>query len=441
MSNDKILRSLRIGDDTRAGLVTVRRVLADHIDGIIDAFYAFVQRTPGMADAFRSHDSLAHVKAAQRRHWMSFLFAGEWGAEYQENCRRIGAAHAKYGVPPTTFIAGYSFFLDELAAHLVADKRRRPEELKQALRAAQAVAFMDLSISLGVYFDIERTRTTSAVEAESRGFQDTIGTIVHGLGAASTQLSAAAATLGGAAGSLRGEAATAGSAAQQASENVQAVSAAAEELSSSIREIERQVQQIAERTSAADVKVRDTTAVVDRLQTAASEIGKIVGLIESIASQTNLLALNATIEAARAGDAGKGFAVVANEVKTLANQTTRATAEIGGVIEGMRTAVDQSAKAMTEIATIIRGMTEISTAIAGAVVQQCAATDEIARSAGEAADCARRVHDVVERVEHSAETSQRAVAEVDAAAHGLADQAGTMTGSVDGFLGALKKIA
>lgn len=176
-------------------------------------------------------------------------------------------------------------------------------------------------------------------------------------------------------------------------------------------------------------------------QTAASDIGQIIGLIENIAGQTNLLALNATIEAARAGNAGKGFAVVANEVKTLANQTSRATGEIGGLIESVRGAVTESASAMQEVGVIISDMTEISSAIAGAVVEQCAATDEIVRNALLATEHARAVHDVVDRVDAAAGGAQTAVGEVDAAAHALSNHADSMSNSVGSFIGKLKAVS
>ncbi|EKV32202.1 methyl-accepting chemotaxis receptor/sensory transducer [Caenispirillum salinarum AK4] len=435
------LSALRITDETLADLALARPVLTAHVDEVIDAFYAFILATPGMAEPFRNHKTLDHVKAAQRRHWIDLLFAGRWTAEYEANCRRIGGAHAKYGIPPRLYLAGYSFFLDALTEHVITFYKRKPRLAVRAMKAVHAALFLDLTMSLEVYFEIERTRTNRAVEGHSSDFQGTVGGIVGGLSAAATQLGASAKTMTDATQTVRGEAANARSAAEKASENVEAVSAAAEELSASIREIERQVQDISGRSQAADRKLGDARAVVDRLQTAANDIGQIISLIETIASQTNLLALNATIEAARAGDAGKGFAVVANEVKVLANQTSQATGEISGLIGSVRSAVTESADAMQEVGGIISDLTEISTAIAGAVVEQCAATDEIVRNALQATQHAREVHTVVDRVDTAAAGAETAVGEVDAAAHTLSDHAGTMSDSVGTFIGKLKDVA
>lgn len=121
------------------------------------------------------------------------------------------------------------------------------------------------------------------------------------------------------------------------------------------------------------------------LTESAQKIGKVVQLINEIASQTNLLALNATIEAARAGEAGKGFAVVASEVKSLANQTAKATEEIGVQIKTMQAVTEDAVDAIRNIGASIARISDISTGIAGAVEQQGAATKEIARSVEQAA--------------------------------------------------------
>jgi len=166
----------------------------------------------------------------------------------------------------------------------------------------------------------------------------------------------------------------------QASANVQAVSAAAEELSNSFVEISNQVNRSASISLDAKRRVDQGNEQMLRLMNQAEKIGDVVRLIADIAGQTNLLALNATIEAARAGEAGKGFAVVASEVKALANQTGKATDDIGQQITAMQVATREAVGAINEIRVIVDNISAISTAIAGAVEEQEAATREIARN-------------------------------------------------------------
>jgi methyl-accepting chemotaxis protein len=199
-------------------------------------------------------------------------------------------------------------------------------------------------------------------------------------------------------------------ASEEATANVQTVAAASEQLSSSIREITRQVDHSATIARQASDEARATDTTMRTLASSADRIGKVIGIIEDIASQTKLLALNATIEAARAGDAGKGFAVVASEVKSLAEQTANATKQIVSQIESIQGATKAAVTAIQSIAQIIERVNEASSAIASAVEQQGAATQEIARSVQEAAvgtrDVSTNMASVMPQVARSAETAQ-----------------------------------
>jgi methyl-accepting chemotaxis protein len=150
-------------------------------------------------------------------------------------------------------------------------------------------------------------------------------------------------------------------------------------MASSVKEIARQIEQSTSITCQAVAQAKKTDASISELSRAAQRIGDVVKLITAIANQTNLLALNATIEAARAGEAGRGFAIVASEVKSLSNQTAKATEEIGAQIAGMQIATQDNVETIKQISKTIGDVSVISETIAAAVAQQDEATQAIAR--------------------------------------------------------------
>ncbi|MEI9985805.1 MAG: cache domain-containing protein [Aliidongia sp.] len=234
------------------------------------------------------------------------------------------------------------------------------------------------------------------------------------------------------------QATTVAAASEQASANVQTVAAATEELTSSIAEIGRQVVDSAGIAGRAVDEATRTDATVQGLSAAAEKIGAVVKLISDIASQTNLLALNATIEAARAGEAGKGFAVVASEVKSLANQTARATEEISAQVAAMQGATGDTMQAIQSISGIIGTISEITTTIASAVEQQGAATQEIARNVQEAARGTGEVSVNIVGVNQAASETGAAASMVLSSAEELGRQADTLRGNVDKFLAKIR---
>lgn len=251
---------------------------------------------------------------------------------------------------------------------------------------------------------------------------------------ASTEMRATAEAMAQTAAEATTQAAAVASAAQVASSNVQTVSAAGEELSASISEIARQVADSTTITQRAVAETDTTKAAIQTLAEAAQKIGNVVTLINNIAGQTKLLALNATIEAARAGDAGKGFAVVASEVKSLSDQTAKATHEISSEVSAMQAATSTSVSAIQGIADTIGKVAEIAAAIASAVEEQSAATGEISANVTEAAASTQEVSSNIQGLNEGVSQTSAASAQLLTASGELAVQAEALSREMDGLL-------
>lgn len=278
---------------------------------------------------------------------------------------------------------------------------------------------------------IERGRRVDAI---TRKFEAMIGEVVGTVSSASIELEASATTLTNTARRGQELSTAVAAASEEASTNVQSVASASEELSSSVTEISRRVQDSARMAAEAVDQAARTNARVNELSQAASRIGDVVELINTIAGQTNLLALNATIEAARAGEAGRGFAVVASEVKALAEQTAKATGEIGAQVAGIQSATQESVNAIQEIGGTIERLSEVSSAIAAAVEQQGAATQEISRNVQQASLGTQEVSMNITDVQRGAIETGSASTQVLSAAKSLATDSTRLKVEVAQFL-------
>ncbi|MBN2752017.1 MAG: cache domain-containing protein [Rhodospirillaceae bacterium] len=269
-------------------------------------------------------------------------------------------------------------------------------------------------------------------------FEVAIGDILRGTSSTAHNLTELSRVMAENAARTTSEAETVRDASDMASRNVETVASASEELTASISEIASQVQEAA--TNARDTAAEADTANtrVNALANAANHIGEIIILINDIAEQTNLLALNATIEAARAGDAGKGFAVVANEVKTLANQTAKATQEITEQIGNIQTETKAVVTAISAVSQRIVGIDNVTASIAAAIEEQTAATQEISRSVQEAAHGTKTVSESVGSVVDAATQANTASDKLSAECKSLLQQTTGLKVAVDGILSAIR---
>jgi methyl-accepting chemotaxis protein len=311
----------------------------------------------------------------------------------------------------------------------MADSLQVFKEALIAKKAADEAAARDADAK------IERGRRVDGI---TREFESMIGEIVNTVSSASTQLEASAGTLTATAERAQELTTMVAAASEEASTNVQSVASATEEMASSVNEISRQVQDSARMAGEAVGEARKTNDRVSELSKAAARIGDVVELINNIAGQTNLLALNATIEAARAGEAGRGFAVVASEVKALAEQTAKATGEIGQQINGIQSATQDSVNAIKEISGTIEKLSEISSAIAAAVEQQGAATQEISRNVQQAAQGTQQVSSNITDVQRGASETGLASSQVLSAAQSLSGDSNRLKLEVGKFLSSVR---
>jgi methyl-accepting chemotaxis protein len=301
-----------------------------------------------------------------------------------------------------------------------------------------AIEVERLKVQLGATEGRSAVEQKAAMKKLADDFEGAIGEIIETVSSASTELEASASTLTATAVRSQELTTMVAAASEKASTNVQSVASATEELTSSVNEISRQVQESARMANEAVDQARKTNDRVGELSKAAARIGDVVELINTIAGQTNLLALNATIEAARAGEAGRGFAVVASEVKALAEQTAKATGEIGQQISGIQAATQESVNAIKEISGTIEKLSEISSTIAAAVEEQGAATQEISRNVQQAAQGTQQVSSHITDVQRGASETGTASSQVLSAAQMLSGDSNRLKLEVGKFLNTVR---
>jgi methyl-accepting chemotaxis protein len=313
----------------------------------------------------------------------------------------------------------------------VGDMARAVEVFKQqAIEAERLAAEQDAGAA--------RERRRAAMERHTHDFGTSVSGVMASLASSATDMRRAAEAMAMAASAVHDQASGTADGAAKSSQDLTSVAAAIEQLTSSAGEISRQVAAAADIARQAVLRAEASRGTMQGLAEATARIGDVVHLISNIAGQTNLLALNATIEAARAGEAGRGFAVVAGEVKLLASQTAKATAEIGSQIETVRGATGNAVTAMSEIGGIIGRMDEVSATISAAMEEQNATTREIASRLHSVSAATGQTAQAMTHAVEIADDAGSASREVLAGAAGISREAETLRAEVDQFLTAVR---
>lgn len=423
-------------NDTKAKQLSAAwPVIEKNLPRILDEFYRRVTVRPELAKIVGDPSNIERLKNAQRQHWAK-LFEGTFDDSFYEDIRRIGKAHERVGLTPESYVSAYNFMLGEIMAVLLRQFHRNPH-VSSILVAATNALLVDVELAITVYYEETRKTYNDKLHAMSREFERTIGSVVSAVAASAEEMSNASDTLITSITKTQNEVQKAHGAAELSADNATTVAGAAEQLDGSIREISSQVSRASTIFSEVEESVTRTSETITALNAATDQIGTVVDLIDKIAGQTNLLALNATIEAARAGEAGKGFAVVASEVKSLANQTAKATGDITEQINAVQQSTLAAVNAVQTVAGQISTIVDSVAAISAAVEQQAAATTEISGNINTVSSANQDVNHSLATVRDTATQTSSVASQVFDVSQALKQNSERLRTDVDSFVSRL----
>ena len=405
-------RLYELDAQSRSSVKHIWPIIAPDLDKAVDAILAVAAQLPHLRETIGENGTI--IKKLEMAH-LEALLNGDVDDRYFESCRRTVEQEATFGIDARFRSTAGNYLLRGAMDALARKYWYSRGKLIASTKLVSKVIAFDVANAITLHREAAEIKTQNrrqAIDAAIADFAGTVGEVVEAIKDASASLTTTCTTMRRMADDAVSRIAVASTAASETTQRVKMTSEATDELYGSINHIGQETARALEMAKAAVGDTQRTQHAVFSLNDSAERIGTIVNIISTIASQTNLLALNATIEAARAGEAGKGFAVVAAEVKTLANQTSRATGDISQQVTAIQGATKRSVEEISAIARTIGKLTTVSTSIASAVQQQSMTTRSIAESVHNAAGHTARASVEINSVDEAVSRAGAAVGEI-----------------------------